>query len=78
MILLEINVFVYIYINLCFFIQRYIKRNDQELEQIAIKHSIGGRRNRQHASREDIIKMTKAREQEEFNTCGIGIYIFLS
>ncbi|RLU25151.1 hypothetical protein DMN91_003243 [Ooceraea biroi] len=52
--------------------KKYIGRNDEELEQITLKHSIG-RRNRQHASREDIIRMTKKREQEEFNTCGIGI-----
>ncbi|XP_011334118.1 translation machinery-associated protein 16 [Ooceraea biroi] len=51
---------------------KYIGRNDEELEQITLKHSIG-RRNRQHASREDIIRMTKKREQEEFNTCGIEI-----
>ncbi|XP_020293719.1 translation machinery-associated protein 16 [Pseudomyrmex gracilis] len=52
---------------------KYIRRNDEELEQIVIKHSIGGRKNRQHASREDIIRMTKQREQEEFDTCGIEI-----
>jgi translation machinery-associated protein 16 len=56
---------------------RYIGRNDEELEQIGIKHSIGGRKNRQHASREDIIKMTKKREQEEFDTCGLGIYSYI-
>ncbi|XP_012221964.1 translation machinery-associated protein 16 [Linepithema humile] len=52
---------------------KYIARNDEELEQIAIKRSIGPKRATQHATRESIIKMTKQREWEEFNTCGIEI-----
>ncbi|CAH1400388.1 unnamed protein product [Nezara viridula] len=51
--------------------QKYLSRFDEELEQIAIKHSIGQRQNRQHASREDVIKMTIKRDFEEYNTCGI-------
>ncbi|XP_043479026.1 translation machinery-associated protein 16 homolog [Leptopilina heterotoma] len=51
----------------------YIARNDEEMEQIALKHSIGGKRSRQHASREDILRMTKERELEEYKTCGIEI-----
>ncbi|XP_076765966.1 translation machinery-associated protein 16 [Xylocopa sonorina] len=54
-------------------LEMYIARNDEEMEQIVIKRSIGGRRNRQHASREDVIRMTKEREQEEYDTCGIEI-----
>ncbi|XP_031846031.1 translation machinery-associated protein 16 [Nomia melanderi] len=54
-------------------LETYIARNDEELEQINIKHSIGGRKNRQHASRQDVLRMTKEREQEEYNTCGIEI-----
>ncbi|XP_045465516.1 translation machinery-associated protein 16 homolog [Harmonia axyridis] len=54
-------------------ILRYLNRFNEELEQIAIKHSIGNRKNRQHASREDIIKLTKNREEEEFKTCGLEI-----
>ena len=42
------------------------------MEQIAIKRSIGNNRSRQHASRENIIRITKEREQEEYDTCGIG------
>ncbi|CAH0402932.1 unnamed protein product [Chilo suppressalis] len=49
----------------------YLERFDEELQQIALKNSIGHRRNRQHASREDIINITKKREQEEFDTCGL-------
>lgn len=56
-------------------ILKYLARFDEELEQITIKHSVGSRKNRQHANREDIINMTKKREAEEFNTCGIGILI---
>ncbi|XP_053980730.1 translation machinery-associated protein 16 [Hylaeus volcanicus] len=54
-------------------LETYISRNDEELEQINIKHSVGGKRSRQHASREDVIRMTKEREQEEYDTCGIEI-----
>uniref|UniRef100_A0A0A9WZ41 Translation machinery-associated protein 16 n=1 Tax=Lygus hesperus TaxID=30085 RepID=A0A0A9WZ41_LYGHE len=52
-------------------IQKYIARNDEELEQIQLKHSIGQRKNRQHASREDAIRLTKERDLEEFNGSGI-------
>lgn len=52
-------------------IETYLSRFDEELEQIALKNSVGQRKNRQHASREYIINMTKKKETEEFNTCGI-------
>ncbi|XP_075983684.1 translation machinery-associated protein 16 homolog [Anticarsia gemmatalis] len=52
-------------------IEEYLARFDEELEQIAIKNSVGQRKNRQHASREDIINITKKQELEEFETCGI-------
>ncbi|KOC69930.1 Translation machinery-associated protein 16, partial [Habropoda laboriosa] len=51
----------------------YIARNDKEMEQINIKRSVGGKRIRQHASREDVIRMTKERDLEEYNTCGLEI-----
>ncbi|CAH1112100.1 unnamed protein product [Psylliodes chrysocephalus] len=54
-------------------IKKYLSRFDEELEQIRIKHSIGNRKNRQHANREDIIKMTVKREFEDFNSCGIEL-----
>ncbi|KAG7303260.1 hypothetical protein JYU34_011727 [Plutella xylostella] len=54
-------------------IEQYLARFDEELEQIALKNSIGQRRNRQHASREDIINITKKREVEEFATCGLEL-----
>lgn len=52
-------------------IETYLSRFDDELEQIALKNSIGQRKNRQHASREDIINITKKREVEEFESCGL-------
>lgn len=54
-------------------IEKYLGRFDDELEQIGIKHSVGGRKNRQHANREDIIKMTIKRERDEYNTSGLEI-----
>ncbi|XP_028171385.1 translation machinery-associated protein 16 homolog [Ostrinia furnacalis] len=52
-------------------IEQYLSRFDEELEQILLKNSIGQRKNRQHASREDIINITKKNELEEFQTCGL-------
>lgn len=52
-------------------IQTYLARFDEELEQIMLKNSVGQRKTRQHASREDIINITKKNELEEFETCGI-------
>lgn len=58
-------------------IEIYLARFDEELEQIALKNSVGQRRNRQHAGREDILKMTKKREEEEFDTCGLELPDFM-
>ncbi|XP_026313523.1 translation machinery-associated protein 16 homolog [Hyposmocoma kahamanoa] len=52
-------------------IQTYLARFDEELEQIMLKNSVGQRKTRQHASREDIINITKKRELDEFETCGM-------
>ncbi|KAG6443116.1 translation machinery-associated protein 16 homolog [Manduca sexta] len=54
-------------------INSYLGRFDEELEQIALKNSIGQRKNRQHASREDIINITKKNELQEFETGGIEL-----
>ncbi|XP_014260744.1 translation machinery-associated protein 16 homolog [Cimex lectularius] len=56
----------------------YLARFNEELEQIEIKHSIGNRKGRQHASREDTIKMTVSREKEEFETCGLEMVDILN
>ncbi|KAM3957864.1 translation machinery-associated protein 16 homolog [Aphomia sociella] len=52
-------------------IETYLCRFDEELEQITLKNSVGQRKNRQHASREDMINITKKKEHEEFETCGL-------
>ncbi|XP_054268982.1 translation machinery-associated protein 16 homolog [Macrosteles quadrilineatus] len=55
-------------------IEKYLGRFDEELEQIQLKHSVGQRKNnRQHASREDVIKLTKKQEEEEYNAAGIEL-----
>ncbi|KAG6802360.1 translation machinery-associated protein 16 [Apis mellifera caucasica] len=54
-------------------LETYITRHDEEMEQIVIKRSISYKRNKQHASREDVLRMTREREQEEYDTCGIEI-----
>lgn len=53
---------------------RYIDRNVDELEQIELKHMIGGRisQSRQHASREDSIRITREREMQQFTESGFG------
>ena len=48
-------------------------RFDEELEQIEIIHGMKSRKNRQHAAREDVIRMTMKREEEAFKTSGIGM-----
>ncbi|XP_012342815.1 translation machinery-associated protein 16 homolog [Apis florea] len=54
-------------------LETYIARHDEEMEQIVIKRSISYKRNKQHASREDVLRMSREREQEEYDTCGIEI-----
>lgn len=54
-------------------IERYLHRFDDELEQIELKRSIGGHRSRQHASREDIIRMTILKDREDYETGGIEL-----
>ncbi|XP_046394433.1 translation machinery-associated protein 16 homolog [Ischnura elegans] len=54
-------------------IEKYLHRFDDELEVISAKQSMGGHRQRQHASRQDVINHTIEREREEFMTCGIEV-----
>ncbi|XP_033361471.1 translation machinery-associated protein 16 homolog isoform X2 [Bombus vosnesenskii] len=44
-----------------YLIQRYVARNDEEMEEITIKRSIGSNRSRQHARREHIIRVERTR-----------------
>lgn len=55
-----------------YFFYRYLKRFDDEVEQINLKQSISKNRSNQHASRLSIIKMTLDRENAEYNGAGIG------
>lgn len=59
-------------------IQKYIDRNAEEVEQINIKHKIGSRLSRQHASREDCLRITQEREMEQFSNSGFETADFLS
>ncbi|XP_064644574.1 translation machinery-associated protein 16-like [Lineus longissimus] len=54
-------------------IERYLHRFDEEVEQIEIKNSIGNRKNRQNASREDVIKHTIETERRDYNAGGIEL-----
>jgi len=51
----------------------YLKRFDDELEQINLKQSISKNRSNQHASRLSNIKMTLEREVGEYNSGGIEL-----
>lgn len=50
----------------------YLKRFDEELEQIALKQSIGKNRANQHAARRDVIQITLERERNEYESGGMG------
>lgn len=52
----------------------YLKRFDEELAQIALKRSISKNRAKQHAAREDVIKITLERERNEYQSGGMGNY----
>ncbi|XP_050329835.1 translation machinery-associated protein 16 homolog [Bactrocera neohumeralis] len=51
----------------------YLKRFDEELEQIALKQSISKNRSKQHAAREDVIKITLERERNEYQSGGMEL-----
>ena len=52
-------------------IELYLKRFDEELEQIALKQSISKNRSHQHAARQDVIKITLEKETGEYKSGGI-------
>ncbi len=51
--------------------EAYLDRFKEEIEQIALKASIGPKRRRQHASRLDVVEHTSKLEEEEFSGCGL-------
>ncbi|XP_068155338.1 translation machinery-associated protein 16 homolog [Drosophila tropicalis] len=54
-------------------IDLYLKRFDEELEQIALKQSIGKHRANQHASRKDMITITLEKERNEYQSGGMEL-----
>ena len=53
-------------------IEGMLSRFDEELQQIEIKRSIGGKNRRnQHSSREDAIRQTLESEKSDFEGCGL-------
>ena len=57
-------------------IEAYINRNEDELEQIILKNSIGSgqfKKRNQYSSRKDAIDFSKKIESEEFNGCGLEV-----
>ncbi|KAI8116394.1 Translation machinery-associated protein 16 like protein [Lucilia cuprina] len=54
-------------------IELYLKRFDEELEQIALKQSISKNRSNQHVARQDVIKITLERETGEYKTGGMQL-----
>lgn len=51
---------------------RYLKRFDDEVEQIELKQSISKNRAHQHFSRLNAIKITVEKETAEYNGGGFG------
>ncbi|KAG0727158.1 Translation machinery-associated protein 16 [Chionoecetes opilio] len=58
-------------------IMKYIDRNADEMENITIKHTIGARQSRQHASREDCLRIIQEREMDQFINSGFETVDFL-
>lgn len=54
---------------------RYLKRFDDEVEQIELKQSISKHRAHQHFSRLNAIKITIEKESAEYNGGGFGKFI---
>ncbi|KAH0553253.1 translation machinery-associated protein 16 [Cotesia glomerata] len=54
-------------------LEKYIARYDEELKTIADKNKVRNKKNRSNASREDILRMSKERDEDEYNGCGIEI-----
>lgn len=51
----------------------YIDRFEDELEQIGIVNAVGNRQTKQHQARETAIKLTKEKENYEFDTVGMEV-----
>lgn len=51
----------------------HLKRFDEELEQIALKQSISKHRSNQHVARQDVIKITLEKENNEYKAGGMQL-----
>ena len=60
------------------FINRYLGRFNDELEQIEIVNSIGKRKGEQHIARKDAIRFTMEKERHQFEGPGFGMYLHSS
>lgn len=56
-------------------IENYLQRFDEELKEISLKRSISKNRNNQHFARENAIKMTLEKEQNDYRGGGMGMFI---
>ncbi|XP_057337320.1 translation machinery-associated protein 16 [Microplitis mediator] len=54
-------------------LEKYIARHDEELKGIADKNKVRNKKNRSNASRKDILRMSKERDSDEYDGCGIEI-----
>lgn len=65
-----------VYLSISFFALSYLSRHDAELERLSQLQAGRGRLtdhyHQQYARREDAVRLTIAREREEFETSGIG------
>lgn len=53
--------------------ENYMRRYDDELEQISIVESVGNRQGHQHAARESALKLTMDAEKNEYEGAGIEV-----
>ncbi|EPY84086.1 hypothetical protein CB1_000506005 [Camelus ferus] len=58
----------------CELIERYLNRFSSELEQIELQNSIKDRQGRRHCSRETVIRQTVARERQQYEGYGFGVF----
>ncbi|XP_053947947.1 translation machinery-associated protein 16 homolog [Anastrepha ludens] len=54
-------------------ISLYLKRFDEELAHIALKQSISKNRSKQHAARQDVIRITLEKERNEYQSGGMEL-----
>jgi len=58
---------------LCTLVQSYMKRFDDELDQISIVHGFKHRKAPQHSARHTVLTHQIEKERRDFQTCGIEL-----